>query len=47
MLQAQMEQNNNNIRLLEEEKKLDIENISLKEKQLRRQIEKFIGAKIF
>lgn len=47
ILQAQIEQNNNNIKLLEEEKKINIENISLKEKQLRRKIEKFIGAKIF
>lgn len=47
MLQAEMEHNNNEIKFLEDQKKLDMDVISLREKQLHKKIEKFIGSKIF
>lgn len=47
MLQAEMEHNNNEIKFLEDQKKLDLDVISLREKQLHKKIEKFIGSKIF
>lgn len=47
ILQSEIEYNNNQIKLLEQQKKLEMENVSLKEKQLHKKIEKFIGAKIF
>lgn len=47
MLQAEMEQINNEIKFLEQEKSLNLSNISLKEKQLHKKIEGFLGAKIF
>ena len=47
LLQAEMEQINNEIKFLEQEKSLNLSNISLKEKQLHKKIEGFLGAKIF
>lgn len=47
MLQAEMEHNNSEIKFLEDQKKLDMDVISLREKQLHKKIEKFIGSKIF
>lgn len=47
ILQSEIEYNNNQIKLIEQQKKLEMENVSLKEKQLHKKIEKFIGAKIF
>lgn len=47
ILQAQIEQNNNRIKFLEDEKNLSQNEISLAEKQLHAKIENFIGAKIF
>lgn len=47
MLQSELEYNNNEIKLLEQEKDLEFNKITLEEKQLHKKIEKFIGAKIF
>lgn len=47
LLQSELEHNNNEIKFLEQEKTLNLESISIKEKQLHKKIEKFIGAKIF
>lgn len=47
MLQSELEYNNNEIKLLEQEKDLELNKITLEEKQLHKKIEKFIGAKIF
>lgn len=47
MLQSEMEYNNNEIKFLEQEKALNTENTALKEKQLHKKIEQFLGAKIF
>lgn len=47
LLQAEIEHNNNEIKFLEDQKKLDMDVISLREKQLHKKIEKFIGSKIF
>lgn len=47
MLQAEIEHNNSEIKFLEDQKKLDMDVISLREKQLHKKIEKFIGSKIF
>lgn len=47
LLQAEMEQINNEIKFLEQEKSLNLSNISLKEKQLHKKIEGFLGTKIF
>lgn len=47
MLQSEIEHNNNEIKFLEQEKALNMEGISLKEKQLHKKIEGFLGAKIF
>lgn len=47
MLQSELECNNNEIKLLEQEKDLEFNKITLEEKQLHKKIEKFIGAKIF
>lgn len=46
-IQAELEQNNNRIKLLEMEKDVELKAIALKEKDLHRKIEKFIGSKIF
>lgn len=46
-IQAELEQNNNRIKLLEMEKDVELKSIALKEKDLHRKIEKFIGSKIF
>ena len=46
-IQAELEQNNNRIKLLEMEKDVELKSIVLKEKDLHRKIEKFIGSKIF
>lgn len=47
LLQSELEHNNNEIKFLEQEKTLNLESISIREKQLHKKIEKFIGAKIF
>lgn len=47
LLQSELEHNNNEIKFLEQQKTLNLESISIKEKQLHKKIEKFIGAKIF
>lgn len=47
LLQTELEHNNNEIKFLEQQKTLNLESISIKEKQLHKKIEKFIGAKIF
>lgn len=47
VIQAELEQNNNRIKLLEMEKDVELKSIALKEKDLHRKIEKFIGSKIF
>ena len=47
LLQSELEHNNNKIKFLEQEKTLNLESISIREKQLHKKIEKFIGAKIF
>ena len=47
LLQSELEHNNNEIKFLEQEKTLNLESISIREKQLHKIIEKFIGAKIF
>ena len=47
VIQAELEQNNNRIKLLEMEKDVELKAIALKEKDLHRKIEKFIGSKIF
>lgn len=47
LLQAEIEHNNNEIKFLEDQKRLDMDVISLREKQLHKKIEKFIGSKIF
>ena len=47
VIQAELEQNNNRIKLLEMEKDVELKAIALKEKDLQRKIEKFIGSKIF
>ena len=47
LLQSELEHNNNEIKFLEQEKTLNLESVSIREKQLHKKIEKFIGAKIF
>ena len=47
LLQSELEHNNNEIKFLEQEKTLNLESISIREKQIHKKIEKFIGAKIF
>lgn len=47
VFQFELEQNNNRIKLLEMEKDVELKSITLKEKDLHRKIEKFIGSKIF
>lgn len=47
ILQSELEYNNNEIKFLEQEKNLGLSKVTLKEKQLHKKIEKFIGAKIF
>ena len=47
ILQSELEYNNNEIKFLEQEKNIGLSKVTLKEKQLHKKIEKFIGAKIF
>lgn len=47
LLQAEIEHNNSEIKFLEDQKKLDMDVVSLREKHLHKKIEGFIGAKIF
>ena len=47
LIQAELENNNNEIKKKKKKKNLELNKISLKEKQLNKKIEKFIGAKIF
>ena len=47
LLQAQINNNNDTIKLMESEDKILADKISIEEKQLKAKIEKFIGAKVF
>lgn len=47
LLQSQIKVNNDTIELLQKSSDLDLQKISIKEQELKAQIEKFIGAKMF
>jgi len=47
LLQAQIQNNQDTIKMLEEDKNINLDKISIQEQKLKAKIEKFIGAKIF
>ena len=47
LLQAQIQNNQDTIKMLEDDKNVTLDKISIQEQKLKAKIEKFIGAKIF
>lgn len=47
LLQAQIQNNQDTIKMLEDDKNITLDKISIQEQKLKAKIEKFIGAKIF